>query len=302
MFNFLSHLQPDEVNFWQPGGKSAFKALRPGELFLFKLHSPLNFIAGGGFFVSHSIIPISAAWEAFGRKNGADDFSAFRKKVMKYRSQTAGAEFDPMIGCIILAHPFFLKREEWIPVPGDFKPSTVQGKKYDIRDPVAKSVWAEVQDRLLRSKRQPENLSIADGIAEKGALYGFDYLTRGCLGQGAFRVLVMDAYKRKCAVTGEQTLPVLESAHIRPHAESGPHSINNGLLLRADLRKLFDLGYMTITPDFHVEVSRRLEKDCEGGREYLSLHGNKLTSLPENPSFHPSKKYVAWHNENKFVP
>ena len=40
----------EEVNFWQPSPDSAFKALSPGEPLLFKLHSPRNFIAGGGFF------------------------------------------------------------------------------------------------------------------------------------------------------------------------------------------------------------------------------------------------------------
>ena len=40
----------DEVNFWQPSGGGAFRALRPGQPFLFKLHHPENFIVGGGFF------------------------------------------------------------------------------------------------------------------------------------------------------------------------------------------------------------------------------------------------------------
>jgi putative restriction endonuclease len=81
------------------------------------------------------------------------------------------------------------------------------------------------------------------------------------LGQGAFRVLVTDAYQRRCAVTGERTLPVLESAHIKPYARSGPHSNNNGLLLRSDLHKLFDLGYITVTGDMRIEVSKRIKLD-----------------------------------------
>jgi len=51
-FDFLSQRHPDEVYFWQPGG-TTFKALQPGELFLFKLHSPLNYIVGGGYFLRH---------------------------------------------------------------------------------------------------------------------------------------------------------------------------------------------------------------------------------------------------------
>lgn len=43
-FRFLAERRPDELNFWRPGGGRAFRALEPGEPFLFKLHSPLNVI------------------------------------------------------------------------------------------------------------------------------------------------------------------------------------------------------------------------------------------------------------------
>ena len=63
-YDYLSH-RPDltEVNFWQPGGHVAFKALDPGELFLFKLHSPNNYIVGGGFFATSSLRAWQSAWE-----------------------------------------------------------------------------------------------------------------------------------------------------------------------------------------------------------------------------------------------
>jgi putative restriction endonuclease len=44
-FDYLSRLpEINEVNFWQPTGDSTFKSLKPGELFLFKLHSPRGYI------------------------------------------------------------------------------------------------------------------------------------------------------------------------------------------------------------------------------------------------------------------
>jgi hypothetical protein len=61
----------EEVNFWQPGDRTNFKALQAGEQFLFKLHSPRNFIVGGGVFARADILPTSLAWEAFGTSNGA---------------------------------------------------------------------------------------------------------------------------------------------------------------------------------------------------------------------------------------
>jgi hypothetical protein len=46
-------LAPEEVNFWQPSGSRRFRVWQAGEPFLFKLHSPENFIVGGGFVVSN---------------------------------------------------------------------------------------------------------------------------------------------------------------------------------------------------------------------------------------------------------
>jgi putative restriction endonuclease len=61
-------------------------------------------------------------------------------------------------------------------------------------------------------------------LEESGSpLYSQSILTKVRLGQGAFRILVTDAYNRKCAISGEKTLPVLEAAHIKSFSESGPH-------------------------------------------------------------------------------
>src|SRR3954447_2263178 len=59
-----------EVNFWAPSA-NPFRALQPGELFLFKLHAPRNYIVGGGVFAYANMLPCSLAWEAFGEANGA---------------------------------------------------------------------------------------------------------------------------------------------------------------------------------------------------------------------------------------
>lgn len=67
-FDFLSKLQPDELNFWQPSSSNTFRAIFLSEPLLFKLHSPHNFIVGGGFFSTCSTIPVPLAWGAFGPK------------------------------------------------------------------------------------------------------------------------------------------------------------------------------------------------------------------------------------------
>lgn len=294
-FTLLSGLQPDEVNFWQPSGARQFRALQPGEPFLFKLHSPNNFIVGGGFFVRYSQLPASLAWDAFGLKNGVQSQSELLKRIKRYRSEDKAA--DPVIGCNVLAEPFFLPRSDWIPVPASWAPNIVQGKTFDTGGSEGASLWASV-DQALRMHRRvsyPSN----DEVPEP-ARFGAEYLTRGRLGQGAFRVLVTDAYQRRCAITGEKTLPVLEAAHIKPYAEQGPHAVQNGLLLRSDLHKLFDIGYITVTPELRVEVSPRLREEWQNGREYYAHHGKELSYKPVEAGSLPSKEYLAWHNDQRF--
>jgi len=301
-FDFLSKKQPDEINFWKPSGKGMFKVLSPGGLFLFKLKYPLNYIVGGGYFVRHLNIPLSMAWEAFGDKNGVSDLETLKLKIIKYRGEH---EPNPVIGCSILSTPFFFKREQWIPIPSDWSSNIVSGKTYDNKEHTGATLLAAVQERILfnqSSMLHHQQYAYVDRVAEEEARYGSEYLTKARLGQGTFRILVTEAYSRKCSITGERTLPVLEASHIKPFSLSGPNAIDNGLLLRSDLHKLFDLGYLTITKDYHVEVSKRIRVEYENGREYYALHGQQLKILPPNLIERPSVKYIEWHNQNIYVP
>jgi putative restriction endonuclease len=122
------------------------------------------------------------------------------------------------------------------------------------------------------------------------------------LGQGSFRVLVTDAYGRRCAITSERTLPVLEAAHIRPYALQGPHEIKNGMLLRSDLHKLFDGGYLTVDPkDLTVMVSRRIREEFENGREYYRLHGTPIR-VPDDRAAAPCREFLEFYSEQVFKP
>jgi len=292
-YRFLAALRPDELNFWRPGGGS-FRAINENDLLLFKLHSPVNYIVGGGFFVRYSVLPVSLAWDAFEEKNGAPSLTALRQQIARYRQHGGGTELDPSIGCIILAQPFFLEEQDWIPVPRDWSQNIVVGKTYDTETPTGAEVYAQLQDRL-QAKRFPLQLR------EEGARYGAERLVAPRLGQGAFRVLVTDAYLRRCAITGERTLPALEAAHIKPYGESGPHRVANGLLLRADLHRLLDSGHITVTPQLQVEVSRRIKEDFENGRDYYALHGKSLEILPQRVLERPSREFLEWHNQYRYL-
>ena len=298
-FQYLAAAGPDEVNFWQPGGSQGFRALSPGEPFLFKLKAPHNAIAGGGFFIRYTALPLTVAWSTFGVKNGAPDFETFAATIRGYRSDDAP---NPTIGCVILTRPFFFAPENWVPVPENWHPNIVQGKTYDMQRGVGARLWQQVQDRLQAQIAQAERPSEAPVVAEELARYGAEYVAQYRLGQGSFRALVTDAYDRRCAFTGEKTLPALQASHIKPYAQSGPHRVSNGLLLRADLHQLFDRGYLTITSDHHIEVSRRIQTEFDNGDAYLALHGRRLQAVPDAPGDRPSPDFIAYHQDRVFAP
>lgn len=291
-FAYLSQMDGvDEVNFWQPSAGHAFKALQPGELFLFKLHSPQDYIVGGGVFAYWTKLPVSIAWDAFKEKNGAGDLFAMRARIERYRRIRPAPHEDYEIGCILLEQPFFFGREQWFRVP-DWRANIVRGKGYDLTAVAGRRLREEVELRLKGE--------LFATIKEKEPRYGQPVPVRPRLGQASFRILVTDAYGRQCAVTRGKALPVLTAAHIVPYGEGGEHRVDNGLLLRSDLHTLFDRGYVTVTPDYRLEVSKRLRTDFDNGEEYFAWHGGEI-SLPARPDHRPSKEFLRWHNVRRFV-
>jgi putative restriction endonuclease len=151
-------------------------------------------------------------------------------------------------------------------------------------------LWEAVNDRLGQANASMES---------EPARFGEPQLIRPRLGQGAFRVLVTDIYRRRCAVTQERTLPALEAAHIRPYGDGGEHEARNGLLLRRDIHSLFDAGYVTVTPDLRFEVSRRIRDEYQNGKHYYALHGHTIDA-PTDVALRPDPHALTWHNEHCF--
>lgn len=298
-YEFLANrLDLTEVNFWQPGGRVLFKVLAPGDLFLFKLHSPNNFIVGGGFFETSSLLPVSLAWETFGAGNGVASLQQMRERIAKYRRESATSWEDPVIGNIILQQPFFLRNDAWIPIPADFSLNIVRGKTYDLDVGTGRAIWDALAERLAASAIHMPVRAVGEVTA--GKMFSDPVLARRRLGQGAFRVLVTDSYQRRCAITSEHTLPVLEAAHIRPVTLGGEHLVSNGLLLRSDVHTLFDRGYVTVTPDYTFRVSERLKSDWNNGKIYYAQDSSRI-HLPPDRSLWPDRQALEWHGETVFL-
>src|ERR1700730_10318673 len=299
---WFEHLRgkPDlsEVIFCAPSGRS-FRALTSGEVFLFRLHAPYRVIVGGGVFVHADTLPCSLAWEAFGEANGAATLAQMRVRIARHRKVAADERTDFVIGCRILTQPFFLPESEWFEAPN--WPPHFQGfKTYSTDDPDGLMLWEAAQSRV--QSRAPYRGSFPQSGASDVpvARWGEPTLIHPRLGQGAFRIIVTDNYARRCAVTGERTLPALDAAHIRPYADHGEHEPSNGLLLRRDIHSLFDRGYVTVTPAHRFEVSRRIRDEFENGRDYYAMHGNAI-SVPNRSELQPDPDALRWHNENRFL-
>ncbi len=288
-YQFLSEIHDlAEVNFWRPSDKRRFSAIDPGELFLFKLRGS-NYIVGGGVFARWVFVPISLAWESFQELNGAGTYAEMRNRVGKLRRTEIDNITDYSIGCILVEQPFFIARNKWIAVPSDWEGNIVQGRTYDLSTGTGFSLWLKLQSAMTEAS----NIQL---VKEESPLYGTPIVITPRLGQGSFRILVTDAYDRKCSITNERTLPALDAAHIKPVSEMGQHEVKNGILMRRDLHALFDKGYMTINPTMKLEVSRRIREEFENGRDYYKLDGTSVR-LPYNPLNHPSIEYLRWHNE-----
>ncbi len=300
-FHYLSQLEPpaEDINFWQPRGTQGFRALPVGGPFLFKLKAPDNTIGGVGWFSSYTRLPLNMAWEVFQERNGCAQFSEFRDKIQNYRRKFGDTSFNPEIGCIVLTDPVFFQPEDWIELPPDWKPNIVQGKTYNTDTAIGKELWSKVQYTLQKYRWLDRPIEEKSQLVAEPADNEYrDILARVRVGQGTFRTLITDAYQRRCSITGEKTLPVLEAAHIKPYASSGPHRTSNGLLLRSDMHRLFDGGYITVTQDYRVVVSRRIKEEFENGKEYYRFQGNKLLILPQQIKDQPDPQYIDWHNSN----
>jgi Predicted restriction endonuclease len=295
-----SKTEVQEVNFWRPSPDATFKVLQPGELLLFKLKFPNDSIAGGGFFTRFLQMPINMAWETFGEANGVESLPDFRLRIAGIRKVTIQPTDNPTVGCIMLAEPFFWPKAEWIPRPPEFSVSSQVGKTFDSEEAAGRKLWDAICERL---KRRPASLLEQDtatlaAIESNG--FGKPQIVHPRLGQGLFRVEVIEAYSRRCAITGERTLPVLEAGHIKPYPLVQRHDVSNGLLLRSDLHRLFDDGYLTVDPqNRQIVVSKRIKEEFENGKDYYNLEGRVLR-VPAEPWARPSAENLEYHAYSVF--
>lgn len=308
-YRFLHVRGATEVNFWQPSGGRRFGAIREGAPFFFKSHySHGNRIVGGGFLSGWASLPMTRAWEFFGEDNGCATFEEMRTRIRKYRRRTLDdGGTDPEIGCIMLRDVRFFGPDEAPEAPPGWSGNIVQGRSYDLASPEG-SYLEQVLDALLRQHLSLVSDNVADqddrnsSSAVSGEVFGPPRLARVRVGQAAFKALVQEAYGRRCAVTGNKIVPVLQAAHIRPVTDHGENRVDNGLLLRSDVHALFDRGYLGVHPRKKtLLVSSRLREDWGNGEEfYQRAMSGETIGMPRRRLDRPNTDFLTWHADTVF--
>ena len=261
-FRFLRARNAEEMNFWRPRSTTNFGAINPGELFLFKTHYPENRIVGGAYFVRHTTLPLDLAWEVFKEANGVESLDALRRKMSSIRGDN---ERNPTIGCTVLTQPFYFKDEEFLSAPSDWGRSIVMGKSYDVQSGEGARLWEDVRLALAGrpSGRRQFQINPIDTAIRNFLRRDWDREVFELLSWKAIDVVVQLPAKKPCPFWKQHT-----SVHIQT---TGPHAISNGIFLRSDIHTLFDRGYITITNEYRVEVSRRIRDEFSNGRDYYQL-------------------------------
>jgi putative restriction endonuclease len=296
-FRFLA-ARPNatEVNFWQPSGGREFRVLAPGEPFFFKTHYPHNRVVGGGFFSDSARLKVSEAWELFGESNGVASIEQMRARISHYRRVPLGTGEDPLIGCLFVRDVRFFPPDNTMAPPPGFARNIVQGKSYDLAEPSVAPYFADLMQLTLGAFVE---LDFSQPWHRPGPVFGDPRLAPYRLGQRSFQAVVLDAYQRRCAITGTHISPVLQAAHIRPVASGGEHRLDNGLLLRSDVHTLFDRGYLGVDPKYRLLVSRRLREDFSNGDQFYAMARNVI-GLPERKVDRPKAEFLAWHMDEIF--
>jgi len=111
-----------------------------------------------------------------------------------------------------------------------------------------------------------------------------------------FRRALLSAYRGKCAMTRYDAPAALEAAHIVPYRGPQTNHPTNGLLLRADMHDLFDLGLVAVDSD---TMNLLLAKELEGTM-YEPFAGQPLW-IPTESELRPNGEALENHRRQSAV-
>lgn len=150
------------------------------------------------------------------------------------------------------------------------------------------------------SSRAPMTRAVLDKPFPEGATR--ETTVRARIHQDFFRAAVLAAYGGNCCITGLRTPQLLNASHIVPWSIDPKNRTNprNGLCLNALHDRAFDVGLLTITTDYRVEISPAIShvRDKAESELLIRFDGHRIT-LPDR--FMPDPQFLQFHREHIFV-
>jgi putative restriction endonuclease len=120
--------------------------------------------------------------------------------------------------------------------------------------------------------------------------------------QSFFRSTILSSYNLKCCITGLSIPDLLIASHIIPWSKDEKNRLNphNGLCLNAIHDRAFDKGFITVTTDYRIKISKYLSEDKKevAITDLFLKYENQPLILPDK--FLPSKDFLDYHNRNIF--
>jgi putative restriction endonuclease len=117
-----------------------------------------------------------------------------------------------------------------------------------------------------------------------------------------FRRLILQAYDRRCAITGLKLIngggrAEVDAAHIRPVEANGPDIISNGIALSGTAHWMFDRGLVSLSDDLEILISRHVN-DPDSVQALVNKTGRAIA--PKRLSERPHPAFLKWHRDNRF--
>ena len=121
--------------------------------------------------------------------------------------------------------------------------------------------------------------------------------------QSFFRSTILSSYNLKCCITGLSIPDLLVASHIIPWSKDDKNRLNphNGLCLNSIHDKAFDKGFITITTDYKLKISKyfnEFKKDNAVSDLFLRYDNQSIT-LPDK--FSPTKEFLEYHHNKIFI-
>ena len=174
----------------------------------------------------------------------------------------------------------------------------VQGKGYDLADPAVSGYFGTCWQGCSAPAWTPD-LDPGETWRSGGPDLRRPAAHPAAAGPQAFQAVVLRAYARRCAVTGDRIRPVLQAAHILPLP--GRRRPPARQRTAAPLRRAHPLRprYLGVDPRFRLLVSPRLRDEFGNGEQFYARAGTPIR-LPEHRLDRPNREFLEWHLDEVF--